>query len=61
MKSKQKRPPYPLSTWEQSIDGKTAQRFLDDTKKIIIRLHEKTGLKKNPFSTPWVAEWEIQQ
>jgi hypothetical protein len=53
-------PPKPLSEWEKLINQKTAQRFFDDSNRIICLMHRKTGFKQSPFATPWISQWEIK-
>ena len=54
------RPPKPLPEWERLINQRTAQRFFDDTKKMIQVMSQKAGHDRDPFATPWVGQWEIK-
>lgn len=53
------RPPKPLPEWEKLINQQTAQKFFDDSSRIIQMMNQKAGYDRDPFATPWVGKWEI--
>lgn len=59
-KSMTKRPPKALSKWEKLANQKTAQRFFDDSSRIVRMMNQKAGYTRDPFATPWVGQWEIK-
>lgn len=61
LRSTAQRPPKALSEWEKLINQKTAQRFFDDSSRIIRMMNQKAGFTRDPFATPWVSQWEIKQ
>jgi len=58
--STEQHPPKPLPEWEQLINQQTAQRFFDDSSRIIRIMNQKAGHDRDPFTTPWVGQWEIK-
>jgi hypothetical protein len=60
LRSTRQRPPKPLPEWEKLINRQTAQRFFDDTTRIIRMMNRKAGHDRDPFATPWVGQWEIK-
>jgi len=60
LRSTAQRPPKPLSEWEKLVNHKTAQRFFDDSSRIIRMMNKKAGYARDPFATPWVNQWEIK-
>ena len=54
-------PPPPLAKWERIINPTIAQRFLDDTKAIIIHLNTAAGLEKELLFSPAQHEVTVQR
>ena len=60
LRSPGQRLPKPLPEWETLINQKTAQRFIDDTTRIIKMMHKAAGYNRDPFATHRVGQWEIK-
>jgi hypothetical protein len=52
-------PKLPQSKWKEKINLENAQRFFDDTEKIIRQLHTLAGFKRDPFGIPEISDWWI--
>jgi hypothetical protein len=59
LKSTERRPPRPLAKWEKIVTLSAAQRYFDDTNKVILTMHRNAGYSDDPFATPWKAKWEV--
>ncbi len=42
-------PPVPLTKWEKSLTSKDAKKFIDDSEKIILIMHDEANLGDDPF------------
>lgn len=53
-------PSKPQAKWEEIMNLKVANRFVEDTRAMLVELHSKSGLEHDPFWTLGTASWTIK-